>query len=100
MIPARDEISTAHASSVVLRLWCLLALFATATLIFLGAIWPSIFTLFALLVLPAPFLALVAVVKPGFVRRRRWLRIYLITGSALAAVSWVWELCWLLMHRS
>ncbi len=79
--------------------WRRLAFFAgllvTLALIGLGAFWPSLFSLFALIVLPAPIIFLVGVFKPRVISDRPKLRVYLWICVALSVASWVAEIAWL-----
>lgn len=67
----------------------------TSTLLLLGFVWPSIFTLIALLALPSPILFLFGVAKPQFVDSRPLLRKYLIGCAAVSVLSWAAEIVWL-----
>lgn len=67
----------------------------TATLLFLGFIWPSIFTFVALLAAPSPIFFLFGVVKPNFVSSQPLLRKYLIGCVYAAVLSWLFEIVWL-----
>jgi len=67
----------------------------TSTLLLLGFVWPSIFTLIALLALPSPILFLFGVAKPQFVDSRPLLRKYLIGCAAASVLSWAAEIIWL-----
>ncbi|AIZ45828.1 hypothetical protein QR90_13240 [Deinococcus radiopugnans] len=64
------------------------------TLLFAGFIYPSGITLPALLVTPALFVLLAAVISPQFVEVRPWLRNYLLFSVGLAVVSWVFIFVW------
>lgn len=64
------------------------------TLLFAGFIYPSVITLPALLVTPALFVLLAAVISPQFVEVRPWLRNYLLFSVGLAVVSWVFIFVW------
>jgi len=69
----------------------------------LGAIWPSIYTLIAIAVLPAFFVALAAVAHPRLVDGRgwrRWLRTYLQGGTAASAFVLVWQAGWMVFTYS
>ena len=86
--PSRD-------ASVLVRLTFVAGLIATLALTGLGAIWPSLFSLFALVALPSPVLFLLGVFKPRFITERPKLRVYLWICVALSVVSWVMEIVWL-----
>ncbi len=77
------------------RLWYAGGALITSALLFLGAIWPSLFTIFALFSLPAPLLFLSGTMKPAIIGNRPRLRIYLWGCVVLAVVSWSMEIAWL-----
>ncbi len=77
------------------RILALVGFVLTAALIALGSVWPSYFTIAALVSLPAPVLFLVALVRPALFDRRD-LRAYLILCVVLAVVSLGVETLWLL----
>jgi hypothetical protein len=85
----------AQTNSIVIRLLCLGGALVTVALIYLGGIWPSYFTIVALVALPSPILFLVAVVRTSMIRNHRALRYYLIGCCAASALSWLDEICWL-----
>jgi hypothetical protein len=58
----------------------------TGALIALGGVWPSYFTIAALISLLAPVLFLVALVRPALFDRKG-VRAYLLLSVVLAAVS-------------
>jgi hypothetical protein len=89
---------TAQAGSIGIRLLCLGGALVTAALICLGGIWPSYYTIVALVALPSPILFLVAVVRPSLVHNHRSLRSYLIGCCIASALSWLDEIWWL--HRA
>jgi len=69
----------------------------------LGSVWPSIYTVVAIAVLPAFFVALGAVVQPMLVEgqgRRQWLRTYLHGSAAISAFMLVFQSVWLLFTHS
>lgn len=69
------------------RLAFIVATGSISTLLFLGAVWPSAFTVLAIGVLPAAVGDLVGVFFPEAVRSR-WFRIYTVSAVFLAAVSY------------
>jgi|SRR5882672_472790 len=81
--------------SAATRLLCLGGALLTASLLCLGGIWPSIFTLVAIAALPSPILFLIAVVRPSFVQTHRFLRYYLVGCAVAAAFGWAAEFWWL-----
>lgn len=77
-----------------LRLLSLAGALLIFTLLWAGFIYPSVITLPALLVTPALFLLLAAVVRPQFVEVRPWLRSSLLLSVGLTVVCWVFILVW------
>jgi len=71
-----------------------LGLLALALLFILGVIFPSVFTLIAILALPAFLVLAYALVRPP--RLRRGWRIYVAGSVLMSPVSFVLELLWLL----
>jgi hypothetical protein len=67
----------------------------TASLLYLGGIWPSLFTVLALAALPSPLMFLWAVFRPSFVQGRPVLRWYLMACCLAAASCWLYEAWWL-----
>jgi len=67
----------------------------TTALIFLGASWPSLFSIFALLAIPAPGIFVIAAVKPQILTDMRIVRFYLWACVILSIGSWVAEILWL-----
>ena len=67
----------------------------TSTLLFLGFIWPSIFTFVALLAAPSPVFFLIGVINPRFIQSQPLLRKYLIGCVCAAILSWAVEVVWL-----
>lgn len=68
----------------------------TLALLWLGFIWPSAFTLVAMVALPAPFLFLTTSADPTWLRRRPRTRRYLIACFMVAIVCWIVQIAWLL----
>jgi hypothetical protein len=81
--------------SIAVRALCLAGALLTASLLYLGGIWPSFFTLAAIAALPAPILFLVALARPPLVRNHRFLRYYLVGCSVAAGLAWAVEIWWL-----
>jgi hypothetical protein len=77
------------------RLTFVAGLLVTLALVGLGAIWPTLFSLFALVALPSPIIFLVGVFKPRIITDRPKIRVYLWICIALSVVSWTWEIAWL-----
>ena len=74
-------------STVRRRAACGLAALSVSTVLFLGAAWPSPFTLVALGVLPAALAGLWGLIDPR-ITRKRWFRVYTVSAILLAAASY------------
>jgi len=86
---------TVRSSSVGLRLLCFGGVLVTLALIYLGGIWPSLFTLIAIPALPSPLLFLVAIFRPSLIRNHEYLRWYLVGCCIASVLSWLLEVWWL-----
>src|SRR5579859_2859895 len=75
-----------HKKPIRVRGFCFLGFIICCCLLFLGGIWPSLFTLVGILVVPAPFLFLVGVFSPKFICRHQHLQFYLVLASVLSIV--------------
>jgi hypothetical protein len=75
------------------RLFCFGGAFVTAFFLYLS-IWPSVFTLVAIPVLPSPVLFLIGLLRPSLVRNHRSLRSYLIGCLVVAGLSCLYEYWW------
>lgn len=75
------------------------ALLLAALLALAAGLWPSILTLGALVALPTAVVALVGVVAPDVVGRRRWLRRTATAGGAFIVVELVVVTGWLVWDR-
>lgn len=91
----RAEMRTAAGRTARLRLLCFGGLLLVSALLWLGFIWPSLFTFVALPAVPAVPLFLVGMVRPEIVTARPWLRRYLLACALAAVVCWVVEVVWL-----
>lgn len=80
------------------RLLSLVGLVVVVALIYLGAIWPSLFTLVAILVLPAAFVFPAAIFRPALLSNSK-LRVYLIGSAGVSVLSLAYELAWLMSLR-
>lgn len=80
------------------RLLAILGFVATLGLIFLGGIWPSVYTLVAIPALPAPFIFAAAIVRPTLTARSPRLRIYLTLCAVASALAWAVQIWW--EHRA
>jgi hypothetical protein len=81
--------------ALALRALLLFGLLVTAAEVALAAIWPSLFTIAGIVILPAPFLFAWGIVRPTFIKAKRLVRLYLIVASVLALGSLLWEAIWL-----
>ena len=84
-----------HASDTSLRLAALGGLLAALALVWLGAIWPSLFTVVAIVALASPFIFLAGIVRPALLREWRGIRGYAILCVVLSAACWIVEVAWL-----
>jgi len=75
-----------------------LGIVVTGTAIFLGAAWPSLLTLIAVPVLPAPALFVWYAIAPRVFEKRRAVRVYMIVATLLGAASILVEAWWLAAH--
>ena len=71
------------------RVEVVLGFLLTLALILLGVVWPSVFTLVALLVLPAPFLFIAAMIKRQIIVNQS-IRLYLRTATYFSLVCWLY----------
>jgi hypothetical protein len=81
------------------RLMMLVGLVASIYMIRLALIWPSYFTLFALLVLPAPVCFLIVAIKPE-VWKKKIMRYYLTGAGPLALAGIAYYLGFVYLHTS
>ena len=65
-------------------------------MIFLGGIWPSIYTIIAITVLPAFFIFLIGIVRPSFFYKPYFLGLYLIYSIVVSVGGWISEVIWLI----
>jgi hypothetical protein len=77
------------------RLVALGGFIVTLLLLFLGAIWPSVFTIIALFALPAPLLLAAVIVQPKVIAARPKLRVYLALCIGISILSCIYEAIWL-----
>jgi hypothetical protein len=81
-------------SSIQIRLLSLGGLLITVAMILLGAIYPSYFTIIAILLIPAPFGFGALVFRPGLASKWPKMCIYLAGCVAVAAASLLTEFIW------
>src|SRR5579859_2644638 len=77
-----------------LRLLAFTGFLASAALIFLGAIWPSYYTIAAIAAIPSPFVFAALMFRPAFLSNWPKVRIYLLLCVAAAASLWAFQLVW------
>lgn len=78
------------------RLLCGAGLLVACGMVFLGGIWPSLFTIVAILVLPALFVFAVGFVRTRWFAGSPMLRVYSFASVIVSALCWVVEFVWLL----
>lgn len=81
-----------------IRLLYVVGAILTTALIVLGALWPTLFSIFALLAIPAPGIFIIAAVKPHILTDMRVVRFYLWACVILSIGSWVAEILWLIKY--
>jgi hypothetical protein len=82
-------------NSIRIRLLSLGGLLVTTSMILLGAVWPSYYTIVAIPVIPAPFAFGALIYQPGLASKWPKMCIYLAACVAVAAFSWLTEFIWL-----
>jgi hypothetical protein len=73
---------------------------ATVLAIWLGAVWPSLLTLLALPLLPAPLIFFRYLLAPSGLNKHPYLRLYLISAACLGVASILFEAWWLTTHTT
>jgi len=71
-------------------------------MIYLGAVWPSLYTLIALVILPAPLIFAGAMMRPLALAKSPKIRAYLLICVCISIIGLVDELVWLIFlqgHR-
>ena len=76
----------------------ILGFFATLAMVLLGLVWPSYFSLVALVVSPAPVLFIVAMLKRELLVQR-FVRIYLRTCVYISLICWVYYV-WFILTKT
>lgn len=77
-----------------LRVLSMLGFVVTASLVLLGALWPSLYTIIAIPVIPALFVFGVAIFRPLLVGKRRKLHFYLNLSVLVSGVAWAFQMLW------
>jgi hypothetical protein len=80
------------------RLLSLVGLLVTAATIYLGGVWPSLYTLIAVPILPAPFIFATAIVRPAVLLKSPKLRVYLLVCVCVSVVTLIGDQIWLRFH--
>jgi|SRR5277367_5271566 len=81
-------------TSTRVRLLSFTGVVVTAPLIVLGGVWPSYYTILAILAAPAPFLFLALIFRPVLIEKWPRLRFYLLSCVAASALAWAFQLLW------
>ncbi|HXJ16690.1 MAG TPA: hypothetical protein VNM68_05775 [Candidatus Polarisedimenticolia bacterium] len=89
-IPLNTPIKAAR-----VRLLSLAGFLVIGALIFLGIMWPSIYSLIAALMIPSLLFLAAMIVRPKLLEGRSTLRLYLVISVAVSALCWVTEAIWL-----
>jgi len=74
------------------RAICFISLILNLALLFLGVIWPSIFTLLALITPIGIILSIICLFKASLFLDKKWIRQYIYLSIAISIFSWIWEL--------
>ncbi len=82
------------------RIEALVGLCLTSAEILLGIAWPSLYTIVAIAMLPAPVVLFIGFVVPSFIERLPNVRTYLLVVIPLAAVCLLTEGVWLYTHTT
>jgi hypothetical protein len=82
-------------SPASLRLTAFTGLLATASLVLLGT-WPSLYTIIAIPVIPAPFVFGILIFRPRRILNWNKIRIYLTVCVVASALCWTTQIIWLL----
>ena len=93
--PMEASIPSTGPSTTWIRAFAVFGALVTGALLYLGAIWPSVFTIAALIAIPSPILFALTVIWPGTLWKRRLVRWYLLGCSATAVISFSVESIWL-----
>jgi len=83
---------------VISRVVCFFGFLTCSALIFLGAVWPSVYTFVAIATIPAPFLFGFGIFKPEFIYNRRRLNLYLIYSTIAAILCVGYQIIFMLSH--
>ena len=78
------------------RLAYLIGAVVCVSMILLGVIWPSLYTLVAVIVLPAVFIFLWAAFKPNKFNNMPRLKSYVFASLLLSVISLLFQTWWLL----
>lgn len=73
----------------------ILEVMVIAAAVVLGAVWPSVYTIVGLVVLPGAIMATIGVFRPGFLPSRRRAQWYVHVCAALSLLAIIDEAVWL-----
>lgn len=80
------------------RAVALLGLAFCVPLIWFGSIWPSVFSVIALLVLPAAVILIAVAIAPSIASRYPRVTLYALVAAAVSLVCDVFQAWWLATH--
>jgi len=80
---------------IYVRMLSFVGVLATSSLVLLGIIWPSLYTILAAPVVPAPFAFVFLIFRPSLISKWRGMRLYLTVCVVTSAVAWTIQFIWL-----
>jgi hypothetical protein len=86
-----DDISV---NPIYVRMLSFVGVLATSSLVLLG-IWPSLYTILAVPVVPAPFAFVFLIFRPSLISKWRRMRLYLTVCVVISAFAWTIDFIWL-----
>lgn len=89
----RAEVSSAR-GRILVRVYTFMGLLSTGALLFLGALWPSFYSIVAIGAIPSPFFLLAVMIRPGFLLKAPKARLYLLLCLGASAFLWAFQLVW------
>jgi len=81
------------------RLLSLVGFLVTVYMIFLGSLYPGLFSIVAIPIIPAPFVLGAAIFRPALLEKSPKLRGYLIACTAVSFACGAFDLAWLMSSR-
>jgi hypothetical protein len=79
---------------IYVRMLSFVGVLATSSLVLLG-IWPSLYTILAVPVVPAPFAFVFLIFRPSLISKWRRMRLYLTVCVVISACAWTIQFIWL-----